>query len=234
MRGMVGECEARQDEESSDEGYGMLIKVAVFKSVNSSVVNMRCPACRQMGSFEWTEESKDVQVWHKPPTYVGHRRCPNPECHAHVFVVLDATQKHLVVSYPPERIDFDPSNIPENIVSALEEAITCHANQCFVAAAIMVRKTLEELCSTENAQGQNLLLRIRALADQVVLPQELFEGLDDLRLLGNDAAHIESRAYHNIGQEEVEVALEFTKEVLKAIYQYKDLLGRLRALQSRD
>jgi hypothetical protein len=65
----------------------------------------------------------------------------------------------------------------------------------------------------------------------VLLPQELLDGLDDLRLLGNDAAHIESQEFNNIGKEEVEIGIEFAKEVLKAVYQYADLLARLRSLK---
>ena len=67
----------------------------------------------------------------------------------------------------------------------------------------------------------------------VVLPPDLLSGLDDLRLLGNDAAHIESQAYTKVSQEEVEVAIEFTKEVLKGIYQYAALLARLRGLKKQ-
>jgi hypothetical protein len=65
-------------------------------------------------------------------------------------------------------------------------------------------------------------------------PSELLDGLDDLRLLGNDAAHIESTVYSQIGKEEVEVGIEFTTEVLKAVYQYSALLGRLRALKAQN
>jgi antitoxin ParD1/3/4 len=36
---------------------------------------------------------------------------------------------------------------PKPIIESLEEAITCHANQRSIASAIMVRKTLESLCS---------------------------------------------------------------------------------------
>jgi hypothetical protein len=64
-----------------------------------------------------------------------------------------------------------------------------------------------------------------------VLPPDLLSGLDDLRLLGNDAAHIESQAYNQVSQEEVEVAIEFAKEVLKAIYQYSALLAKLKKLK---
>ena len=64
-----------------------------------------------------------------------------------------------------------------------------------------------------------------------MLPTELFAALDDLRLLGNDAAHIEAKAYNEIGEDELLVAIDLTKEILKAIYQLDSLLGRLRALK---
>jgi hypothetical protein len=147
--------------------------------------------------------------------------------------VLDQ-QGTVITSYPPEVIDFDSTKVPTKIVGALEEAITCHANECYIAAAIMVRKTLEELCADRNAEGPNLKERIRALGSKVVLPQELLDGLDDLRLLGNDAAHFESNVYDQIGREEVEVGIEFTKEVLKGVYQMSDLLARLRGLQAQQ
>jgi len=95
----------------------------------------------------------------------------------------------------------------------------------------MVRKTLEELCRERGAQGKDLKERIRDLGTKIVIPKELLDGLDDLRLLGNDAAHIESRQYDQVGKEEVEIGIEFTKEVLKATYQYSALLNRLRGLK---
>jgi hypothetical protein len=36
-----------------------------------------------------------------------------------------------------------------------------------------------------------------------------------------------------VGREEVEVAIELTKEVLKAVYQYAALLDRMRALKKK-
>ena len=139
-----------------------------------------------------------------------------------------------MVTYPPETIDFDSTALPAGVQRALEEAITCHANGAFIAAAVMVRKALEELCRDREASGRNLKQRIKALGESAIIPAELFNGLDDLRLLGNDAAHVESTTYDSVGSEEVEIALEFTKEVLKAVYQYSTLLAKLRALKNRD
>jgi hypothetical protein len=166
------------------------------------------------------------------PILLGQRRCPNPDCHAHIFFAQQSNK--VLVSYPAERIDFDSTNIPPAIVQSFEQAISCHANQCFIAAAIMVRKTLEELCGSCGTQGKTLKARIQNLGTKIVLPQELLEGIDDLRLLGNDAAHVESQEYNQIGQEEVEIGIELTKEVLKATYQYSTLLDRLRGLKKQS
>jgi len=160
---------------------------------------------------------------------LGLRHCPDPNCAALLFFGFSDGQ--LTITFPAERIDFDSTNVPTLVIAAFEEAITCHANQCFIASAIMVRKTLELLCRDRGAEGDNRKERIAALGTKVVLPKELLDGLDDLRLLGNDAAHVESKEYDQVGKEEVEVGIEFTKEVLKAVYQYSILLTRLRALK---
>ena len=210
----------------------MRVRFPVHNFVQSSgiVVSVRCPECKQRGTFDILTNIPDLLVQNiAPPVTLGQRRCPNPECHAHLFFAHQNGK--VVISYPAELIDFDPVNLPATVLAAFEEAITCHANRCFIAAAIMVRKTLEELCVDRQASGNSLKERIRALGTKVVLPIELLDGLDDLRLLGNDAAHIESQEFNRVGQEEVEIGIEFAKEVLKAVYQYSVLLNRLRGLK---
>src|SRR6266851_5637440 len=200
-------------------------------------VSLRCPGCRQIGTFDRIlpndVQSQDVQSQGDGRACAaGIRLCPNPSCRALIFFVQDMIPPfRLLSSYPPERLDFDATNIPASITKALEEAITCHANECFIASAIMVRKTLEELCHERGATGANLKERLRNLGAKIILPQELLDGLDDLRLLGNDAAHIESQEFNAVGKEEVEIGIQFTKEVLKAVFQYSDLLAKLRSLK---
>lgn len=193
-------------------------------------ITLRCPSCRKEGTFDslidnviQTEYGSDV-VW------LGQRRCPNPNCYANVFVVWDRIGK-VIAAYPPERIDFDPTNIPPKIIATFEEALTCHANEAYTAAAIMVRRTLEELCSDKQAKGKTLKDRIQALSGTVILPPPLISGLDNLRLLGNDAAHVEAQDYDQIGKTEVEVAMDVTKEVLKSVYQLDELVKRLEGLK---
>lgn len=198
-----------------------------FAQPGAATIKVRCPACGQRGTFDATLPH-DLQMGMQGHV-AGLRKCPDPSCQALLFFVMQ--NGNIVESFPPETIDFDATNIPASVRGAFEEAIKCHAQSCFVASAIMVRKTLEELCSERGAKGANLKDRIKTLGTTVVLPKELLDGLDDLRLLGNDAAHIESQEYAKVGKEEVEVGIEFAKEVLKAVYQYSALLGRLRALK---
>lgn len=189
------------------------------------VLTLRCPACRHIGTFHPIKGASDVYL-SLSKIQMGDRVCPNPSCRAFVFAVMNS-EGALIDSYPAERIDFDATDIPAGIVGALEEAITCHANRCYFAAAVMVRKSLEELCADRKAEGKNLEQRIRSLQGKVSLPAELFDGLHDLRLLGNDAAHFELKDFQAIGQEQTQIAIDVVKEILKRIYQTAALVSQL-------
>jgi hypothetical protein len=122
-------------------------------------------------------------------------------------------------------------NIPVSIIKTFDEAVTCHAQNCFVASAIMIRRTLEEICEERGAIGKDLKTRIHDLKTKILLPQELFDAMDELRLLGNDAVHIDANIFAQISNQELDVAIEFTLEILKALYQYSSLLSKMRELK---
>ena len=95
----------------------------------------------------------------------------------------------------------------------------------------MVRLTFEEVCADRGAKGNNLKERIADLRSKIVIPSELLDAMDELRILGNDAAHIEAKDYESVSKEEATIAIEFTKEILKSLYQYTSLLGKLKSLK---
>lgn len=209
------------------------MKYICHKEVNKKdeKISLRCPYCHQIGQFELV--GKPVLATKTSPRedfYMGSFKCPNNDCNAHVFIGYDNYHR-AVVSYPPESIKFNSLKIPDIIVDTFEEAIICHSHNSYTASAIMIRRTLEEICDDNNAEGNNLKQRIESLSDLVILPPPLLEGLDNLRLMGNDAAHVEARDYKNIGKKEVELALDVTKEVLKSVYQLDNLVNRLIELK---
>lgn len=199
--------------------------------VSSLSVSLRCPDCRRQGTFDGLGVDDLTATDHRDGTtaILGHRRCPNPECRTHVFFAW--FDGEIVVFYPPETFDFDPENLPDRVKSALEEAIACHSIGRHIAAAMMIRKTLEEVCSDKKAEGETLKERLDILKETVVLPKELLDGLDELRVLGNDAAHVKARVYDTIGKREVDLSLELTKEMLKGLYQMSALVERLKRLK---
>jgi hypothetical protein len=196
---------------------------------NAWRISGNCPSCLQHVQYE-SVGAKDLASVTTGWPKLGHRRCPNAACGQHVFFVSYSTGTE---TFPPMRLDFDARDIPRPIAASFAEAITCHSTECYRASALMIRRTLEELCKDRGAIGTNLKERITSLGAKVVIPSELLHALDDLRLLGNDAAHIEAQEYDSIGKAEIEIAVAFTKEVLKAVYQYAGLLTKLRGLKKQ-
>ena len=133
---------------------------------------------------------------------------------------------------PPECIDFNHEHIPLQLLTTLKEAIQCHAAGAFRASAMMVRRLLEEICEKNNAEGKNLHQRLESLKNKVVLPTAFFDAMNELKSLGNDAAHVEAKSYDEIGREEAADSIELAKEILKALYQLDGLIGRLQARKS--
>jgi len=203
----------------------MRLKVLQRERIEGIPVATTCPHCGHNGTF--TPVGMDNIIM--KDTWCGQRVCPNPKCKGHLFIVLKNGE--LVFQYPPVRVSFDPSDIPEDILHTFDEALTCHSQSCYVSSAIMVRRTLEEICHAQKAEGENLRDKIKDLKSKIVLPLDLLEAMDELRLLGNDAAHIEAKTYDQISKDELDVALEFTIEILKALYQLSSLLGKLRGLK---
>lgn len=193
-------------------------------------VSTRCPRCGREGTFNAIGTDLNVASH----VSVGHRVCPNLECLCHLFVVL--RNRALYDAHPPVRIDFESADIPEVLVTTVGEAITCHAHGCFTASAILVRRGLEQLCHERgvSSRGENdrrigLSRRLNLLQEAESLPPILNEALHELRILGNDAAHVESEAYESISAAEVEDALAIFKEILKRIFQTERIVTRLRA-----
>lgn len=211
-----------------------LTTIATDKTVN---VTTRCPHCGHIGTF-LKVGTNDIYTYSKSYgvatiyNFLGIRKCPNEKCNGHLFFISD-DNKNILLTSPSETIPFDKKNIPNKVQVAFEEAIKCHSNSCYIASAIMIRKTLEEICIERGTTAKNLKGKLQELGGKILIPQELLAGMTELRLLGNDAAHIEAQTFSEIGKEEIEISLDFAKEILKAVYQYEDLLQKLRKLKEK-
>lgn len=196
-------------------------------------VSIRCPACHERGTFA-TALQMDVFNGRNPGAedhrQVGLRFCPADDCRQVVTVVLGQSRR-LLTSHPVELREFDMTGIPPMVLESLDEALQCEAIGAHRASALMVRRTLEELCTDRGATGDNLYARIQSLGDQIVLPTDLIDAMHNLRLLGNDAAHIEAKDYEQVSRAELDAALEVTKIIMQATYQYTNTVAKLQGLR---
>lgn len=204
-------------------------KVTHCDGHDAITINGRCPHCKREVTFDSVGSDK---IFHSQgnvsPGYAGVKVCAAPSCRGLVLFVKQGTETQL---FPPEHLDFDVKGIPARVATLVEEAVACHAIACYRASAIMIRRTLEEICADLGAEGRDLMSRIESMKTKVILPQGMIDAMHVLRVFGNDAAHVEAKAYDEIGKEEVEVAIDITKEIVKGAYQLTNLLDRMLALK---
>lgn len=201
-------------------------------------ISLRCPHCSHIGAFplitRWISYTKSIKGTSKTRVagvQAGIRKCPNSSCNGIVFTLVHGDRE--LLSFPPELIDFDSNGLPPKLLETLKEAISCHAAGAYRAAAMMVRRLLEEICDESGAEGKDLHHRLISLKTKITLPEELFEAMGELKALGNDAAHITAKNYTQIGEDESEDSIELAKEILKSRYQLKGLVDRLRARKAK-
>jgi hypothetical protein len=211
----------------------------VDDEVDPYQLSARCPHCRHHVALEcppglsdvWSTRSEVGQAAIKLNGF-GVRRCPRRECLRVVFVIF-SRDGSLLASFPPEVLDVETANLPEEIAESLTEAAVDHGVGSYRSAAIMLRRVLELVCEDHKVTGRDLKQRLDALGGRVVLPKGFADGLDALRFLGNDAAHLEARTYAEVGSEEVTLALDVVKLLLVNLYQTSNVIGRLQALQNK-
>lgn len=190
---------------------------------------LNCPHCGVLGTFEslFPDAINNLYV-------IGFRRCANDDCHGHLFFIYSRIENKLLITYPYRKLYFDRVKIPDKIANIFDEALQCYSNNCFTASAMMIRKTLEAICEDFNSPGNYLFEKIENLKRTIILPKELLDSMNEIRLMGDDADHIQSSAFNDIDEKEVEISIEFTKELLKAVYQYKHLLEKLKQIKKSD
>lgn len=209
----------------------MLLKVYLRNHVTPTALSMRCPKCKHKALFD-DIGLLDTILDQTGTSIVGQRICPDSSCATHVFIVRNAANK-MIASYPASTLDFDITAIPPRIEAALSEAINCHAHQCFMACAVMARKTIEALCEEKGASGNNLRERIDDVKGRLAIPDALIGALHELRMFGNDGGHLELKHFENIGSEECEAAIEIVKDILKAVYQFDAITAKFKAFKSK-
>jgi len=119
-----------------------------------------------------------------------------------------------MVLYPDDGGRFDDS-VPASIANSYAEAAKALRAAAPTATAIMCRRTLEGICQHFGASGKNMPQKLDDLRIKGELDPRLHEWANDLRILGNDAAHDVDTV---IAQDDARDALEFTKALIQNLF----------------
>jgi hypothetical protein len=120
--------------------------------------------------------------------------------------------------FPARERDLHPS-VPKPIQQAFTEARTCFRAKVFTAAAIMCRKTLEGICSEHGVKSSGTLAaQLKKLKEIGVIENRLFEWVDELRTMGNDAAHDIKVV---VSRDDARDTLEFTEALIEYVFTYR-------------
>lgn len=181
-------------------------------------VETKCPHCGIMATFTAIGEMPDINLHNMH--YTGIRYCPSCKSFILFDTSLGSNGKFYVDMILPNHIQkTNIKNLPPKIEGLLNEALGCYSNNYYTAAGMLIRKTLEAICDEKQAKGDNLHQRINSLKKQVTIAESLYEAAMQLKLLGNDAAHIDLKDFDNIGKEELVLAFTLLERILKSIYE---------------
>jgi Domain of unknown function (DUF4145) len=126
--------------------------------------------------------------------------------------------------YPTKLFHINPV-IPEKLQKALLECIQCYKAGANTATAIMCRRTLEGFCKLKGAEEKNLEKSIKKLKDDGSINEQLYEWANQLRLVGNEAAHDIESEFFSLDAKDI---LDFTIAILDFTYSFKDKFDRFK------
>lgn len=108
--------------------------------------------------------------------------------------------------------------VPEQISSALSEAVRCLSANCPRAAAVMARRTLEAIAIEKGAgkDGDQLHKRLAEMANRGLLQPVLAEWSREVRLVGNLGAHFDPM--ETVTHEDAQQLIDFIKSLTDYLY----------------
>ena len=95
----------------------------------------------------------------------------------------------------------------------------------------MCRKTLEGICSAHGAKSRSLAGELRELKEKGIIENRLFEWAEELRTMGNEAAHgVEFVA----SREDAEDTLQFTEALIEYVFTYRDRFEEFKKRRAKN
>jgi len=151
-------------------------------------LSIYCPHCHRHTALSVAQVRTDHQ--YEPlvdAIYHGRDRWWIGVCNSCDGVVLVRENGYEIWPTPvPKPTD---ERVPEQIRSDLDEAKLCFQVSAYRGAAVMARRTIQQLAIDKGHSSGNLASQISEMANAGILTQDVREWANVVRWVGNDAAH---------------------------------------------
>jgi hypothetical protein len=178
-------------------------------------IQIRCPYCLLNGNFSVEASFPGGKYNYPRPVYyfsegIGNAswalaRCPSPSCKKVVLVEFWQTSRTqdgegicgiyggIRKVYPEAELEPTSDDVPTGVRKIFDEAKRCFSHDCFMASAVMLRKTIESSakeCGIEVPKGLGYIQRlINELHKAGKLRDITKDAAQAIRTFGNDAGH---------------------------------------------
>jgi hypothetical protein len=197
----------------------------------------KCPHCAKDAAF-----SKITSSYIEPlPDEAGQRICAAmqcPGCLKYILAVVTRQAKpriagiagrpqlhtgfephryeaHYPIGSPDDSVD---SSIPPAIAADFQEALRCRWVNAFKATVTMCRRALEASCLDLGAKGDTLIAQIAKLASEGQITTSLKNMASHIRLAGNRGSHPKDDGLADIGRDDADAVIAFTRQYFEHVY----------------
>jgi hypothetical protein len=171
----------------------------------------------------------ELEFFKKRVTFLNCPKCKSPLLASQDESDSDGWGEPLRI-YPPSDRDLHHS-VPKPIQEAFSEAHVCFRAKAFTAAAIMCRKTLEGICSENGVRSSGTLAaQLKKLKDDGIIENRLFEWAEELRTIGNEAAH---GVEFVVSKADARDTLEFTEALIEYVFTYRHKFDQFKKRRAK-
>jgi hypothetical protein len=118
--------------------------------------------------------------------------------------------------------------IPAIVRTSYEEAQKCEIAHAWIACAAMVGRALEAVCRDFDPTIKTMFAALKAMLDQGVISQELYDWANQLRVIRNYAAHA---AGGQVSESDAKEGFDFLQSILEIYYDLRPRFAKMKARQ---
>lgn len=173
-----------------------------------------CPKCRCHTNLIY-RAGYERHITSDKYLYYAVEECNN--CQQHFLTIrLKNQYGQILKSYPEDLPKTVNSLISDSVKKDFEEALLCQSVGAYRGAAVLARRAVQLICLDKGAKkGEKLRKQIEELFDNNIITQDIKDWADEVRYIGNDAAHPNKE---EVNEEDSEDILELLESLCDVLY----------------